>query len=234
MKRVIVLVVLLAAISAGVWFFATREKETPLLFYGNVDIREVNLSFRVPGKIDQVLKQEGDPVSAGEVIAKLDAEPYRREVERAAAQADSRAARFRMLQSGYRKEEINEAEATVVEREASLENARRDLRRAEQLRGTRAIAATELDAAEAAFDEAHARLNSALATLHRLKAGYRPEEVAQAEADLAEAKATLELARIKLEDTKLVAPEAGVVITRALEQGAVAAPGTTVTHRVTR
>jgi HlyD family secretion protein len=225
-KRVFIIVVLL--VGAGIWLFAMREKDSPLVFYGNVDIREVNLSFRVPGKIAQVLKYEGDPVAPGELVAKLDAGPYQREVEEAEAQMGSREARLQMLENGYRKEEINEAQATVVEREATLENTRRDLKRAEQLRGTRAIAATQLDAAEAQFDEAQARLNSALATLHRLKAGYRSEEIAQAKADLAAAKATLELARIKLEDTRLVAPEAGVVITRALEPGAVVAQGVTV------
>lgn len=228
MKRVLIIVVLLVAAGAGVWFFATRERETSLVFYGNVDIREVNLSFRVPGRIAQVLKHEGDAVSAGEAVAKLDAEPNKREVEEAEAQVESREAQLQMLEHGYREEEITEARASVAEREATLENRRRDLRRTEQLRGTRAIAATELDAAEADFDEAQARLNSALATLHRLQAGFRAEEIAQARAKLAAARAALELARIRLEDTNLIAPEAGVAITRALEPGAVVAQGATV------
>jgi HlyD family secretion protein len=228
MKRVLIIGVLLVAAGAGIWFFAGRGNEIPLLFYGNVDIREVNLSFRVPGRIESVLKNEGDPVAARQMVATLDAEPYRREVEEAGAQAESREARLRMLKNGYRKEEINEAQALVAEREATLENARRDLKRTEQLRGTRAISVRDLDAAEADFDEAQARLNSALATLHRLRAGYRLEEISQAEADLAAANAALELARIRLEDTKLIAPEAGVVITRALEPGATVSQGVTV------
>ncbi len=63
MKRVIAIAVSLAALGVAVWIFATREKKIPLAFYGNVDIREVNLSFRVSGKIDQVLKHEGDRVA---------------------------------------------------------------------------------------------------------------------------------------------------------------------------
>lgn len=228
MKRVAAITVLLLALAAALWFFTARKKESALVFYGNVDIREVNLSFRVPGKIEQVLKQEGDPVAAGEVVATLDAGPYQREVEEAAAQAESRKARFEMLENGYRKEEVTEARALVAEREATLENSRRDLKRAEQLRGTRAISATDLDAAQAKFDEAQARSNSARATLHRLEAGYRDEEIAQARADLEAAKAALELARIRLNDTKLIAPEAGVAITRVVEPGATVVPGETV------
>ncbi len=47
-----------------VLYFALRGKPTTLVIYGNVDIRDVNLGFRVPGRIQTVLKDEGDPVIA--------------------------------------------------------------------------------------------------------------------------------------------------------------------------
>ena len=52
---------------APILYFALRGKPTVLVIYGDVDIRDVNLGFRVPGRIETVLKDEGDSVSQGEL-----------------------------------------------------------------------------------------------------------------------------------------------------------------------
>jgi HlyD family secretion protein len=59
-----------------VLYFALRGKPTVLVIYGDVDIRDVNLGFRVPGRIETVLKDEGDSVSQGELVASLDKSTY--------------------------------------------------------------------------------------------------------------------------------------------------------------
>jgi HlyD family secretion protein len=59
-----------------VLYFALRGKPTVLVIYGDVDIRDVNLGFRVPGRIETVLKDEGDSVSRGELVASLDKSIY--------------------------------------------------------------------------------------------------------------------------------------------------------------
>ena len=60
-----------------VLYFALRGKPTVLVIYGDVDIRDVNLGFCVPGRIQTVLKDEGDPVSQGELVASLDKSTYK-------------------------------------------------------------------------------------------------------------------------------------------------------------
>ena len=45
------------------------------ILYGNVDIRDVNLAFRVGGRVDQVQVDEGDSVKAGQLLARLDPAP---------------------------------------------------------------------------------------------------------------------------------------------------------------
>jgi HlyD family secretion protein len=59
-----------------VLYFALRGKPTVLVIYGDVDIRDVNLGFRVPGRIETVLKDEGDTVTQGELVASLDKSTY--------------------------------------------------------------------------------------------------------------------------------------------------------------
>jgi HlyD family secretion protein len=55
MKKRIVAVVVVLAVVAGVVFwqrYDVRENGSALVLYGNVDIREVELAFRVGGRLD--------------------------------------------------------------------------------------------------------------------------------------------------------------------------------------
>jgi len=230
MKKVIIVIVLLALAAGGYYFWYRRahgrEEKQPL--YGNVDIREVNLGFRVSGKIKEVKKDEGDQVKVGEVVAILDAEPYRREADEAAAQVASLKAKAEMVEAGYRQEDIDQARATVHADEAILANAERTLIRKQQMAASKVGPQQDYEDAIAARDEAKARLNAARAALALQEAGYRKEEIAQAKADLAKAEASLSSARLRVSDSELVAPSNGVVMTRAMEPGAIAQAGSTV------
>ena len=75
------LLILLAALACGVfaaaWFGVwKRGGHTTLTIYGNVDIRTVNLSLRITGRLASLHADEGDSVTAGQVLGELDREPY--------------------------------------------------------------------------------------------------------------------------------------------------------------
>ena len=228
-KSILFLLVAFGALGFGArWSWQALHPATGLFLSGNVDIREVNLGFRVSGKVQEVLKQEGDGVQAGEVMARLDNQPYQKEVDEAEAQKSSLRSRLEMLRHGYRREEIDQARAVLKEREASLANAERLRTRKHDLADRRVVPEQEFDDAEAARDEAEARRNSAQAALRLMEAGYRSEEIHQAEADLARAEAQLASARLRMEDTTLKAPEEATVMSRVVEPGAIVAAGSTV------
>ncbi len=232
MKRKLpLLIILLLAAGFGAWFLHTRagsgEPRATQLF-GNVDIREVNLGFRVSGRVSEVLRDEGDEVKAGEVVARLDDEPYRREADEARSQAASLRSRLQLLEAGNRPQEIAQARALAHEREITAANAERTYKRQQELLGSKAVSLQERDDAEAAYREAEARLNSAREQLNLLEAGFRKEDIAQARADLARAEASLASAELRVQDTVLKSPSDGVVLTRAEEPGAILQAGTTV------
>lgn len=232
MKKFLLLVLLLAAIGGGIaWCLAGVKSPAgsgAFKVYGNVDIREVNLGFRVPGRIQEVVHEEGDEVKAGELLARLDPEPYQREAAQARDKVASLQARLNLLEAGNRPQEIAAAQAVVSEREVTLTNAERLFKRAQELFANKTIAAQERDDAEAACHEAEARLKSAREQLALLEAGFRPEEIDQARSDLAAAQAALSIAELHLQDTELKAPSPGTVLTRAQEPGAVVQAGTTI------
>jgi HlyD family secretion protein len=224
----IVLVVLVAA--AAAWYVRQRWPggANELVLHGNVDIREVNLGFRVAGRLQEVLRDEGDAVKAGEILARLDDEPYRREVEESRAQVGSSRAHLTLLEAGNRPQEIEEARAQLHEREVTAANAERLYHRQEQLYQNRTVSIQERDDAEATYREAEARLNSAREQLNLLEAGFRVEDIAQAKAELSRAEAGLAGAELRVTDTILKAPAEGVVYTRAQEPGAILQAGATV------
>lgn len=218
-------------IVAGViaWSGCSREKGGPILkLYGNVDIRDVNVGFRVSGRVSAVLKDEGDAVHAGEVLAKLDDEPYREEAAQAKGQVSAARARLELLQSGYRPEEIAQSRAEEKMREVALENAKRLLDRRQALITTKAIPEEDFTDAQTAYQEAEAELKAAQAQLNLREAGYRKEDIAQAKASLDETEAARATAELHVEDCVLKAPSDGVVFTRGEEPGAMLAAGTTV------
>lgn len=85
-KKIITAIFLLSILGAGV-FFLTRKKTDPyeLTLYGNIEIRQVDLSFQAAGQIAKMLKEEGDSVKKGELLAVLDDKDYKSNLEKADA-----------------------------------------------------------------------------------------------------------------------------------------------------
>jgi HlyD family secretion protein len=230
-RKSFIAVAVLLVLGAAAWAWSARKPRPgsrPLQLYGNVDIREVNVGFRVSGRVAEVLHDEGDSLKAGEVLARLDAEPYQKEVDEARAQAAALQARLQLLEAGNRPQEIAQAQAMVREREVTAENAERLFKRQQELLASKAVSVQDRDDAEARAREAAARLKSAREQLALLEAGFRPEEIAQAKADLRRAEAALASSELRLGDTTLKAPSDGIVLTRAQEPGAMLQAGTTV------
>lgn len=89
MKRKLIAILLILIIAGGI-FFLTREKKNfdELTLYGNIEIRQVDLSFQVAGQIEQMLKEEGDKVEKGELIATLDSKDYSANLAKANAEVE--------------------------------------------------------------------------------------------------------------------------------------------------
>lgn len=88
-KRLITLIVIILVIGLGCGlYFTLRKKENPneLTLYGNIEIRQVDLSFQVSGQILKMLKEEGDSVKSGELVAVLDDKDYKSNLEKSSAE----------------------------------------------------------------------------------------------------------------------------------------------------
>lgn len=220
--------VLAAAGAAVIWHVLESRRSNQLTLYGNVDIRQVDLGFRVDGRIARVLADEGDTVRPGQALACLDADLLRQQRDQAAAGLAGQKADLARLERGYRVEEIAQARASVSAATAVAENARINLKRVSAMRASNAVSQKELDNARSTARESEARLRSAQDQLAMLLSGYREEEVLAQRAAVAAAAAELARAEIRLQDATLLAPQKGVILTRAREAGAIVQAGQTV------
>ncbi|MEN1403242.1 efflux RND transporter periplasmic adaptor subunit, partial [Pseudomonas aeruginosa] len=73
-----------------------------------------------------------------------------------------------------------------------------------------------------------ATLKSAQDKLRQYRSGNREQDIAQAKASLEQAQAQLAQAELNLQDSTLVAPSDGTLLTRAVEPGTVLNEGGTV------
>jgi len=229
-KRFFIIVVL--AIFGGGYYAWTQWSEADeggaLTLYGNVDIREVQLGFRVSGRLQQMQSEEGDAVEEGTLLAVLDDQPFVEALAVADARVQESTARLQRFNTGSRPQEIQQARETVKETQAAFDNARRDLARQKELVASKIGTQRLLDNARSQFDQTKARLAASKEVLALALEGSRQEDIAGAEAALAAALAQRQQFETRLGDTKLYSPSAGIVMTRSREPGAMLGVGTPV------
>lgn len=222
-----------------------------------IPIRTVNLSPKTTGKIAQLLVDQGDQVTQGQVVARMDDKDIEAERAQAQARVAEAQARLDQLRAGTRIEEVRQAEAEVarargeVDRVQGLvsdatqaaEFARTQTRRQRELANQGAISTNSLDEfirreqsanqalsqARAQLSQAQAQLNQANQQLAQRQNGARPEEIRQSEAQLAAAIAQLQQVQNRLEDTYIRAPFSGVITQRYATVGAFVTPTTQAT-----
>ncbi|HEY9889389.1 MAG TPA: efflux RND transporter periplasmic adaptor subunit, partial [Candidatus Obscuribacterales bacterium] len=203
-------------------------------------VQTVNLSPKTAGILEQLLVEQGDRVTAGQLIAQMESNDVQAQVRLRQAAVAEAAAQLAEVQRGSDTEAIAQAEARVEAAEAQVRDAaaRLDLAQAQlernrQLAAQGAISANELDSfvqgvrsAEATLDSGQFQVREAQEGLADLRRDPRPEALAQAEARLAQATAQLESTQVQLSDTQIRAPFAGIVTQKFANEGAFVTPTT--------
>lgn len=224
----IVAVLVIVALALGGFYYYRSHEDHGLTLYGNVDIRTVNLGFRVGGRLASLDVDEGDTVTRGMLLGKLDDAPFVNSLNEAKANVAAAQAQLDLLLAGYRTEEIAQARAAVAQQQAVFSYADSYLKRQQGLWASKATSANDLEDAKTARNQALANLQAAKDKLSQYETGNRPQEIEQAQASLAQAQAAADQAELNLKDTQLIAPSDGTILTRAVEPGTMLASGSTV------
>ncbi len=185
MKKPVVIGLAIAAIVAviagGTRWYQSRQDDG-LTLYGNVDIRTVNISFRVGGRLASLNVDEGDTIKAGQVLGELDHAPYENALMQAKAGVSVAQAQYDLMLAGYRDEEIAQAAAAVRQAQAAYDYAQNFYNRQQGLWKSRTISANDLENARSSRDQAQATLKSAQDKLSQYRTGNREQDIARAKA----------------------------------------------------
>ncbi|MBD3770687.1 MAG: HlyD family efflux transporter periplasmic adaptor subunit [Rhodobacterales bacterium] len=229
-----------AALLAAWWFWTASQDEGPGPGFasgnGRIEATEINIATKIPGRVEEILVREGDFVTAGEPLARMQIDTLEAQREEASASHDRaiQSVAVAKAQVALATSDAASAQAIVRQREAELEAAKQRLARSETLSAEGASSQQELDDDRARVRSVEAALAASKAQASAARAGITAAEaqVAGAESAVKAAEATITRIDADITDSQLIAPRDGRIQFRVAQTGEVLGAGGTVLNMV--
>ncbi|WP_454650012.1 HlyD family secretion protein [Bradyrhizobium liaoningense] len=233
---------LLLVALAGGGYYAWQKLKDPALpagfagGNGRIEATEIDISTKIPGRIKDILVNEGDFVTAGQVLVRMDTSQLQAQRRQAEAQLQRAIISIDTAKSQIRQRDAEReaAIAIVAQQDAKLDQAERQRQRSEQLIKTSAVSQQALDndranalTAKASLAAAQAGVASSDAALNAAKA-----QAVDAEAAVDAARAAIDSIAADIDDSILKSPRDGRVQYRVAQLGEVLSAGGRVLNLV--
>ncbi|MEW5976991.1 MAG: efflux RND transporter periplasmic adaptor subunit [Acidobacteriota bacterium] len=173
----LVLVLIAAGYTAYRWSGWGARNGSALRVSGNIELTEINLSFKAPGRIVELSVSEGQEVKRGDFIARLDQTELLRRRDSSEAVLASAESRLTQLETAIRYQEA-QVEGQIARGQAELRQAEAVL--AQLLAGSRP---QEVESAQANRDRARAAFVRAQNDWERAQTLYKAEDISTAQFD---------------------------------------------------
>jgi multidrug efflux system membrane fusion protein len=203
---------------------------------------QVELAFKVDGYVEALQKvrgvdgqmrdlQEGDPIVAGAVLARVRQGDYQVKVKEAESQASEARSAIDSSKAQYQEalSAIGSSKAQLADAEAAYEKTKLDFDRAQNLFATQSLTKANYDAAKAQFEQASAKVAAARSqvAMVQARADSAKSQIEVIKARSTGAQAVVHEKTIPLQDTALKAPLNGFVLQKSVERGTLVSPGKT-------
>lgn len=248
-NRVFVILGLLL-VGSLIWYLATTPRSGDLQLVGTVDANEVVVSSKIPGQIQTLTVQEGQSVTAGELIATIESKDLQAAAK--AAEATAASDKWKMSEAVETEQQnrgetssatlgaeaqVRAAEATLAQAQANLNHQRADTSRTVALAKQGIMSAQAKDEAETSLQAAEAAVNTARGNVASAQAAFREaqahelltqvsartvDETRDAEAN---ARALAREAQVEESYAQITSPITGKVDVWAARQGEVVKEG---------
>lgn len=204
-RLLMISVPLALALGGGAYWYLTQDQVSTDNAYVKQDI--VSVSSDVSGRIVEVAVHENQQVKAGDLLFRVDPEPYRV----ALAQADARIAEAQVNVTELRTK-YNSTGVDIARAKKDIAFARTEYERQQQLAARGFTTKARLDEARHALDVAEASLNTAQADAAEARSALATgTQVPGVNPALAAARAARDKALLDLQRTEVRAPVAGRV-----------------------
>jgi len=219
LKIILILVVISLALIIRYFTSSSNTDKSALKLYGNIDIRQVSLSFHDPEHIVKMTVKEGDSVNKGQLLAVQDLLRFQYAIDSAEAKTEAQRQVVSRLVTGSRPEDIRKAQNDVQAAEADVIYDRKEYDRMKKLVKRRLTSVESVDHARSKLDADRQKLQ-ALKELYDLAViGPRKEDINEAKALLKANESALKLTQKVWQDAHLYAPSKGIIEDRILEPG---------------
>ena len=180
MKKRIIPIVLVLAVAGAAYYYYTESHRTPddrIAVSGNIELTEVNIAFKTPGKLIERTVDEGDAVKKGQVIARLDRDQLTDQRDREVANLESAQSQLAQAETSLAWEKQTLA-ADIEQKQADL--ASNEARLLELKNGSRP---QEVQQARAAVENAQAELDRAKKDWDRAQPLFKDDDISAAQYD---------------------------------------------------
>lgn len=199
---------------------------------GFVDAPVSAVATQIAGKVVIVGAREGDRVQKGQLLARLEASTYEAAVAQAEANVDRARQAVAVAEGNLTAAlpAVAGASADIARARAARDVAELDFDRVEHLAASGALPPSELDATRARLLESRASLDAMIAARAGSQGRLATAHAAlnDARAGVRSAEAALRLAQAQLDQTRIVSPFDGLVVSHNVEEGEWAGPGTPI------
>lgn len=243
---VIMIIILLTAAGVGIyWWYLLQTTISTENAKVATDISDI--SFRVGGRLEHILVEDGCQVVEGQELAVLDKEQYRIAMEQAQAALDLAQANYERLPYDLQSKNMAVAKArdqvaiaTVAVNMAEIAeaDARRVLGKNQELFNNGAISEETLNTSRTNYDKAVAALENARLSMQSAQTGLQDSQLQEAAAvrtselvllaGIKQAQAVYDAAAYNYNNSILKAPLGGTVVRIAVQAGETITAGQTV------
>lgn len=216
-KKIICMLFILMLVAGGGYYYYMMNKDDRLTASGTVEVTKYDVTPRIAGYIRELTCREGDFLTEGVLVCRLEREDLQRQNESGWQAVEAAQATLTDLQKGSREQEIFMAKSQIDRTKAVYDKASADLTRNEQLYAVGGISRQELDNAREANKVAKEDYLSAQANYDLVMEGTRTDQIAAQAAEVQRLIAAAQANEDLVNNTNLFSPVDGVIISKNFE-----------------
>lgn len=223
-KLIIALPVIIALIAVTV-LIVQAVTPRPRIITGMVETTQIDISPKIPGRVERLLVHEGSRVRKGELLVCLESKEIDAKVEQARGVMEAARAKMQMARNGARPEEKRAVESLYNQARHQFELAQKTWNRVQEVYRDSVVSTQEYDQVEFKYKAAREQLEAARAKYDMVRHGARQEQIRAAEALFHQAENAYKEALAYQQETRLTSPIDGEVSKKIAEPGELVAAG---------
>lgn len=225
MKKIIVALPIILAVLAIAYLIFSSLSDDKKIITGLVEITNIDVASKIPGRIDSIFVKEGDFVKKGQVLAKLESKEIDAKVGQTKGQLEAAKFKYQMALNGARPEEKDAVEKLYLQSKHQFDLAEKTWNRMYKMYQDSVISAQEKDVYEFQYNAAMEQMLAAKSKLEMILKGTRYEEIEMAKGLLSQAENGLKEAMAYQDEIFIKSPIDGELQKKVVDKGEILSAG---------